>query len=125
MLIISHESVKPSGRKAFTSRDHLNDEYCDLAQAMTAALCRKRSNPLASGQPRTWACGVIYALGQLNFLSDWASQPYMTMAEACAGFGVGQSTAFAKARVITDSLHTNRMDPTWMLKSFVDRNPLV
>src|ERR1700687_1681475 len=98
-------------------RDHLNDEYRDLAQAMTAALCRKRPNPLASGRPRTWACGVIYALGQLNFLSDWESQPYMTMAEACAGFGVGQSTAFAKARVITDSLHTNRMDPTWMLKS--------
>jgi Domain of unknown function (DUF6398) len=40
-------------------RDHLNDEYRDLAQAMTAALCRKRPKPLASGQPRTWACGVI------------------------------------------------------------------
>ena len=25
-------------------RDHLNDEYRDLAQAMTAALCRKRPN---------------------------------------------------------------------------------
>jgi hypothetical protein len=30
-------------------RAHLNDEYRDLAQAMTAALCRKRPNPLASG----------------------------------------------------------------------------
>jgi hypothetical protein len=38
-------------------RDHLNDEYRDLAQAMTAALCRKCPNPLTSGQPRTWACG--------------------------------------------------------------------
>jgi Domain of unknown function (DUF6398) len=106
-------------------RDHLNDEYQDLAQAMTAALCRKRHNPLTSGQPRTWACGFIYVLGQLNFLSDKASQPYMTMAEVCAGFGVGQSTAFAKARVITDALHTGRMDPAWMLRSLVDRSPLV
>ena len=24
-----------------------------------------------------------------------------------------------------DALRTNRMDPTWMLRSFVDRNPLV
>jgi Domain of unknown function (DUF6398) len=64
-------------------------------------------------------------LGQLNFLSDRASQPYMTMAEVCAGFGVGQSTAFAKARVITDALHTNRMDPAWMVRSLVDRSPLV
>ena len=106
-------------------RDHLNDEYRDLARSMTAALCRKRPNPLNSGQPRTWACGIIYVLGQLNFLSDKATQPYMTMAEVCTAFGVGQSTASAKARVISDALHTNRMDPTWMLRSFVDRNPLV
>jgi hypothetical protein len=105
--------------------DHLNDEYRDLARAMAAALCRKRPNPLVSGQPRTWACGIIHVLGQLNFLSDKATRPYMTMAEVCAAFGVGQSTASAKARVITDALHTNRMDPTWMLRSLADRNPLV
>jgi hypothetical protein len=49
----------------------------------------------------------------------------MTMAEVCTAFGVGQSTASAKAKVISNALHTNRMDPTWMLRSIVDRNPLV
>jgi hypothetical protein len=49
----------------------------------------------------------------------------MTMAEICTAFGVGQSTAGAKARIISDALKTNRMDPTWMLKGVVDRNPLV
>ena len=49
----------------------------------------------------------------------------MTMAEVCAAFGVGQSTASAKPRVISGPLHTSRMDPTWMLGSFVDQNPLV
>jgi hypothetical protein len=106
-------------------RDHLNDEYCDLAQAMTAALCRKRPSPLSSGQPRTWACGIIHVLGRLNFLSDKASQPYMTMAEVSVAFGVGESTASPKARAITDALHTNRMDPTWMLKSIVALDPFV
>jgi hypothetical protein len=106
-------------------RDHLNEEYRDLARAMTAALCRKRPSPLASGQPRTWACAIVYTLGQLNFLSDKASQPHMAMADLCAAFGVGQSTAAAKTKLIRDALHTNRMDPTWMLQSFVDRNPLV
>ena len=105
--------------------DHLTDEYCDLARAMTASLARKRPGPLVSGQPRTWACGIIHVLGQLNFLSDKTSQPHMTMAQVCAAFGVGQSTASVKARVISDALHTNRMDPTWMLKSFVDLNSLV
>src|SRR6266481_6031014 len=45
---------------------HLNSEDRDLARAMTAALCRKRPSPLASGQPRTWACGIVYALGRVN-----------------------------------------------------------
>jgi hypothetical protein len=105
--------------------DHLNDEYRDLARSMTAALCRKRPSPLNSGKLNTWACGIIHLLGQLNFLSDKASQPYMTMADICAVFGVGQSTATAKAKVIRDALNTNRMDLTWMLRSLVDRNPLV
>lgn len=106
-------------------RDHLDDEYRDLARAMAAALCRKRPSPLASGQPRSWACGVIHALGQLNFLSDKGTRPHMATADLCAAFGVGQSTASAKARVITDALHTHRMDPTWMRRSLVERNPLV
>jgi hypothetical protein len=106
-------------------RDHLNDEYRDLARAMTAALCRKRPSPLTAGQRRTWACGIIHVLARLNFLSDKASQPYMTMAEVSAAFGVGESTASAKARAISDALHANRMDPTWMLKSIVDQDPFV
>jgi hypothetical protein len=106
-------------------REKLNDEYRDLARAMTAALCRKRPSPLASGQPRSWACGIVYALGQLNFLSDKATQPYMAMVDVCAGFGVSQSTASGKARVVSDALHAHRMDPVWMLPSIVDQNPLV
>jgi hypothetical protein len=81
-------------------REHLNEDYRVLAQRMTAALCRKRPSPLASGQPRTWACGIIYVLGQINFLTDPSTQPFMTTADLCARFGVGQSTASAKARVI-------------------------
>jgi hypothetical protein len=106
-------------------RDHLDEEYRDLARRMTAALCRKRLSPLASGQARTWACGVIYTLGQLNFLSDKATKPYMPMADVCAAFGVGQSTAGAKTRTISDALNTSRMDPTWMLPGLIDQNPLV
>ena len=49
----------------------------------------------------------------------------MTMAEVCRGFSVGQSTASAKARVISDALHVHRMDPRWMLRCFVDQNPLL
>src|SRR4051812_2008450 len=106
-------------------RDHLNEDYRELARRMMAALCRKRPSPLASGQPRTWACGIIYVLGQINFLTDPSTQPFMTTADLCARFGVGQSTASAKARVISQALDTSRLNLEWTLPSLLDQNPLV
>lgn len=106
-------------------RDHLNEEYRDLARAMTAALCRKRPSPLNAGKPGTWACGIIYLLAQLNFLPDKATQPYMAMTEVRAAFGVGESTAGAKAKMIANALDAHRFDPAWMLRSLADRSPLM
>jgi hypothetical protein len=108
------------------SRQHLNEEYRELAQYMAAALCRKRQSPVVSGQVHSWACGIIYALGQVNFLSDKATQPYMTMADVCAAFGVSPSTGGAKARAIADALKLPpAFDPEWTLPSMMDKNPLV
>jgi Domain of unknown function (DUF6398) len=106
-------------------RDHLDDEYRELARLMAAALCRKRTSPVTLGQPRTWACAIIYVLGQINFLSDRSTKPYMTMADVCAAFGVGQSTASVKARVISQTLKTHQLDPKWSLQRLLDANPLV
>ena len=103
----------------------LNSEYRDLARAMTEALCRKRPSPLSSGQPRTWAGGIVYVLGRINFLGDRSFPPYMTMADLCAAFGVGESTVHAKARVIEKTLRTGAFDPKWALPSLVGSNPLV
>lgn len=107
------------------SRKHLNDEYAELARRMAAALCRKRPSPVTSGQPRTWACGILHTLGQINFLSDPATEPHMTMAEMCAAFGVGQSTASAKAAVIRNAITPHHFDPNWSLRSLTDKNPLL
>jgi hypothetical protein len=104
---------------------HLNSEYRDLARAMTAALCRKRPSPLTSGQPRTWACGIIYVLGRINFLGDHSFSPHMTTAELCAAFEVGESTVHAKARVIEKAVETQPFDPQWTLPSLIAKNPLV
>jgi len=104
---------------------HLDSEYRDLARTMTRALCRKRPSPLASGQPRTWACGIVYVLGRINFLGDRSFPPYMTTAGLCAAFEVGESTVHAKARVIEEALGTGPLDPQWTLPSLVGRNPLV
>jgi hypothetical protein len=49
----------------------------------------------------------------------------MTMAEVAKGFGVGESTASAKAKVIFQSIKTHQLDPRWSLTSLLDLNPLV
>jgi hypothetical protein len=104
---------------------HLSSEYRDLARAMTGVLCRKRPSPLTSGQPHTWACGIVYVLGRINFLSDKSITPHMTTADLCAAFGVSESTVHAKARVIELALGTRPLDPRWTLPSLAGMNPLV
>ncbi len=103
---------------------HLNQEYRELARVMTAALCRKRPSPLTSGQPRTWAAGIVYTLGRVNFLSDKSSYPHMTTVDLCAAFGVSESTVHSKVRVIEEALAIGPLDLRWTLLSLAEKNPL-
>lgn len=105
--------------------DHLNEEYAQLAHQVTAALCRKRPSPLARGRTNIWACGIIYALGFVNFLFDKSSEPYMSAADLCEGFGVSKSSGAAKARAVRDALDMIQLDPNWCLPSKLDDNILV
>jgi Domain of unknown function (DUF6398) len=103
---------------------HLSHEYRDLARTMTEALCRKRRSPLTSGQPRTWACGIVYVLGRVNFLSDQSSHPYMTTADLCAAFGVSEGTVYSKSRAVEEALGVTPLDLRWTLPSLAEKNPL-
>ncbi len=105
-------------------RAHLNEEYAQLARRATAALCRKRPSPLVKGHLHTWACGIVYALGFVNFLFDKSQEPSMSAAELCAGFGVSKSTGAAKAKSVRDALAMGQMDPRWYRPSKMEANPL-
>jgi hypothetical protein len=104
--------------------EHLNEEYADLSRKMAAVLSRKRPSPLESGRPRSWAAGIVYALGRVNFLSDDSREPYMTMSELCEKIGVSQSTASNKSREIWYRLHLMQLHPDWCLPSMLEENPL-
>ena len=103
---------------------HLDEEYTQLTRQATAALCRKRPSPLATGPLKTWACGIVYALGSVNFLFDKSQTPTMRAVDLCAGFGVSQSTGSAKAKVVRDALGMGQMDPQWYRPSKMEDNPL-
>jgi hypothetical protein len=83
-------------------RAHLNQEYADLCRKMTAALCRKRPSPLASGAIEIWASSILYAVGKVNFLFDKTQTPHLRAEELCALLGVSASTVSAKAKRIMD-----------------------
>ena len=105
-------------------RKHLNEEYATLARQATAALCRKRPSPLLQGKANTWACGIVYALGFVNFLFDKSQEPYMNATDLCKAFGVSVSAGSAKSRIVRDKLNMVQMDPDWCLPSNLEDNPL-
>lgn len=105
-------------------RQHLTPEYAALARHLTAALARKRPSPLLRGTTQTWASGVVYALGNVNFLFDRSQKLHLPARELCALFGVSQSSASARAREIMRVLGMVPMDPAWCLPSRLHDNPL-
>ena len=102
----------------------LTEDYRELARTMTAALCRKRPSPLAKGKTASWACGILYTLGRINFLFDKTQTPHMRADALCRAFGVSQNTASAKAREIEEALGISMMDPQWTLPSRLADNPM-
>ena len=105
-------------------QQHLNADYRAVCRRMTAKLCRKRPSPLLKGRPTTWACGIVYALGRVNFLFDQSQTPSMRADELCAHFGLSVSTGGAKSKAILDLLQSGQGDPHWTLSSQLDDNPL-
>jgi len=103
---------------------HLNQEYAELAHAAIAALCRKRPSPLNSGSPRVWACAILLALGQINFLSDKSSKPHMATADLRGHFDVAESTASNKAKQVRTLLNMHPFDHKWMLPSKLSNSSL-
>lgn len=103
---------------------HLNDEYAQLMRQATAALCRKRPSPLASGKEKTWACGIAHAIGMVNFLFDSTQIPHLSARDLYAWFGVGVSTGQGKSKQIRDLLDMHQLDPAWCLPSLIGQNPM-
>ena len=106
-------------------REYLNEEYADLARKMAATLARKRPSPLVNGRADSWAAGILYTLGQVNFLFDKSQSPHMRADELCKRIGVSQQTAGGRAQKIREMLDIFQMHPDWTIPSRMDENPLV
>lgn len=105
-------------------REHLDEEYAELARRMAAALARKRPSPLARGRKDVWAAAIVYSLGSVNFLFDKSQVPHMRAGELSDLFGVSQKTAANKSRQIWDMLEICQAEPKWWRPSKMEENPL-
>jgi tetratricopeptide (TPR) repeat protein len=105
-------------------REHLNDEYRQYCRRLAAALCRKRPSPVTRGRSESWACGIAYALGSVNYLFDKSQSPHLSAGELCELFGVSTSNGAAKASEIRDLFAMDDIfDATWVLPSMMAHSP--
>ncbi len=104
---------------------HLNEEYAHLAHELAATLCKFNPSPLLRGNKNILACGIIYALGFVNFLFDKDTNPYISADDLCTAFEVKKSSAYNKSVLIRNALGMVQFDPGWCLPSLMDQNPLV
>ena len=105
-------------------RERLNEEYRLLCLEVLGVLARKRPTPLVNGKPASWACGIVRAIGWVNFLDDKTQTPHMKSGEIDKHFGVSQATGQSRSKQVRDILNTGPMDPTWSLPSRLHQNPM-
>jgi hypothetical protein len=103
----------------------LDQEYADLARCAVAKLARKRPSPLRSGTRKVWAAGVVYALGQANFLFDPQTRPYATAEALSEAFAVAKSTMSSKAKLIRDGLKITYFSAEFLRADQIAGNPLI
>ena len=105
--------------------DLLDAEYAGLARHVVAKLARKRPSPLLGGRAATWAGGVVWALGQVNFLFDPSAKPYVTHDDLADAFGLSKSTLGQKAKQIRDMLKMTWATPEFLRAERIDDNPMI
>ena len=105
--------------------DLLDEEYAALARHVVAKLARKRPSPLLAGRAATWAGGVVWALGQVNFLFDRSTGLYVARDELAGAFGLSKSTLGQKGKQIRDTLKMSWGTPEFLRAEMIDASPMV
>ncbi len=92
------------------SKEVLDGEYATFARRLTTRLARKRPSPLARGETRIWAGGILYALGQLNFLFTADAPMHLPGYRLAEIAGVSPSTIAAKAKTVREAAGLRAFD---------------
>ena len=105
--------------------EYLDEEYAEMCQFMTADLCELQPSPLDRGRVPTWAAGIVFAVGSINFVNDPGFDPNLSTAELAQLLQVSEGTLYNKRKQIEKALGVMPFDPNYTVTSMMDVNPLV
>lgn len=104
---------------------HLDSEHAELCRPVVGRLARKRPSPLVRGDLRIWAAGVVYAVGQVNFIFDPSQTPHASADQLSSWLEVKKTTMANKAAMVRDLLKLNYHDTEIMRQHLIDNDPLI
>ena len=105
-------------------RKYLDEEYALVCRDLAEDLAVAAPCPLLRGKPLTWAAGIVYTAGWINFLTDPSFPPFMTTKDLAQKIGVSTATMSAKKRIIEETLDLIPLDPDYTVDSRMEENPL-
>lgn len=82
------------------SDEYLDDEFKSINVKLANELVGRDDISFEDDDVEMWACGIVFAVGQLNFLFDGLYHPHITRDDVCGYFAVGRINANNKARDI-------------------------
>ena len=94
--------------------ERLNDDYLEVCRRLLACFCQPGTG-IERGKPESWAAGIVYEAGQLNFLTDPATQPCVPSEDVARGCGVSPATMHNKGKAIREVLDLSRWDTEFAL----------
>lgn len=104
--------------------EHLDEEFADLSLHALQKLCRKRTEPMASGRDNMWAAGIDYVISQnCNAIGNNGDMllgrpKYRLKADDfCDGFGVSKGGVAEKAKTISKELGITQGKEEWLIPS--------
>ena len=121
------EDIKEKEKKLIEMVDafceaKLDSEYKALCNKLIHKLGRKHDVPFKRGKLENWASGIVYAIGQINYLFDKNFEPYATPDDICNYFNTKKSTASNKARDIRQMLKLKIGDDEFSTQYILDSN---
>ena len=102
----------------------LDEELKQLNLKLAHRLESLEDSPLKRGKVENWACAIIYAVGQLNFLFDPAIKPCIANFILCTYFDANQHSMWYKSRDIRRLLKLKLSDEEFSTKYVLSLNIL-